>query len=207
MDNQHRNEWYGPEATMFKKCDGYNLINYQCEGTGTCLDYSLFPGIDLIFMDFNCSDTFREPMVNRDILDIRHYRQGRVEFEFQNQKVFHMRENEFCINTLTNMPASYSFPLGKCSGVSFVIDRDGLDSATIQQLSLYGIDIKNLGAAVPCSKAAERGQICSGLLFQRTYRNCQAGQKAADWRIGNEDPAGVFDCRRKHQHGNISGHL
>ena len=74
MDNQHRNEWYGPEATMFKKCDGYNLINYQCEGTGTCLDYSLFPGIDLIFMDFNCSDTFREPMVNRDILDIRHYR-------------------------------------------------------------------------------------------------------------------------------------
>ena len=61
MDNQHRNEWYGPEATMFKKCDGYNLINYQCEGTGTCLDYSLFPGIDLIFMDFNCSDTFREP--------------------------------------------------------------------------------------------------------------------------------------------------
>ena len=56
MDNQHRNEWYGPEATMFKKCDGYNLINYQCEGTGTCLDYSLFPGIDLIFMDFNCSD-------------------------------------------------------------------------------------------------------------------------------------------------------
>ena len=47
MDNQHRNEWYGPEATMFKKCDGYNLINYQCEGTGTCLDYSLFPGIDL----------------------------------------------------------------------------------------------------------------------------------------------------------------
>ena len=145
MDNQHRNEWYGPEATMFKKCDGYNLINYQCEGTGTCLDYSLFPGIDLIFMDFNCSDTFREPMVNRDILDIRHYRQGRVEFEFQNQKVFHMRENEFCINTLTNMPASYSFPLGKCSGVSFVIDRDSLDSATIQQLSLYGINIKNLG--------------------------------------------------------------
>ena len=57
MDNQHRNEWYGPEATMFKKCDGYNLINYQCEGTGTCLDYSLFPGIDLIFIDFNCSDT------------------------------------------------------------------------------------------------------------------------------------------------------
>lgn len=145
MDNQHRNEWYGPEATTFKKYKDYNLINYQCEGTGICMDYSLFSGIDLIFMDFNCSHTFREPMVNRDILDIRHYRQGRVEFEFQNQKVFHMRENEFCINTLANMPASYSFPFEKCSGVSLVIDRDNIDSSTIHQFSLYGIDIRNLG--------------------------------------------------------------
>ena len=145
MDNQHRNEWYGPEATTFKKYKDYNLINYQCEGTGLCMDYSLFSGIDLIFMDFNCSHTFREPMVNRDILDIRHYRQGRVEFEFQNQKVFHMRENEFCINTLANMPASYSFPFEKCSGVSLVIDRDSIDSSTIHQFSLYGIDIRNLG--------------------------------------------------------------
>ena len=145
MDNQHRNEWYGPEATTFKKNKDYNLINYQCEGTGICMDYSLFSGIDLIFMDFNCSHTFREPMVNRDILDIRHYRQGRVEFEFQNQKVFHMRENEFCINTLANMPASYSFPFEKCSGVSLVIDRDSIDSSTIHQFSLYGIDIRNLG--------------------------------------------------------------
>ena len=145
MDNQHRNEWYGPEATTFKKYKDYNLINYQCEGTGICMDYSLFSGIDLIFMDFNCSHTFREPMVNRDILDIRHYRQGRGEFEFQNQKVFHMRENEFCINTLANMPASYSFPFEKCSGVSLVIDRDSIDSSTIHQFSLYGIDIRNLG--------------------------------------------------------------
>lgn len=145
MDNQHRNEWYGPEATTFKKYKDYNLINYQCEGTGICMDYSLFSGIDLIFMDFNCSHTFREPMVNRDILDIRHYRQGRVEFEFQNQKVFHMRENDFCINTLANMPASYSFPFEKCSGVSLVIDRDSIDSSTIHQFSLYGIDIRNLG--------------------------------------------------------------
>ena len=145
MDNQHRNELYGPEATTFKKYKDYNLINYQCEGTGICMDYSLFSGIDLIFMDFNCSHTFREPMVNRDILDIRHYRQGRVEFEFQNQKVFHMRENEFCINTLANMPASYSFPFEKCSGVSLVIDRDSIDSSTIHQFSLYGIDIRNLG--------------------------------------------------------------
>ena len=73
MDNQHLNEWYGPEATTFKKHKDYNLINYQCEGTGTCMDYSLFSGIDLIFMDFYCSDTFHEPIPNKNIIEIRHY--------------------------------------------------------------------------------------------------------------------------------------
>lgn len=145
MDNQLPNEWYGPAAATCKKCDGYHLIHYQCNGTGTCIDYSLFPGMDLIFMDFNSPDTFQEPSLDRDILDIRHYRQGRIEVEFQNYKVFHMQEDEFCINTMANMPASTSFPLGKCSGVSVLIDRDSIDSATIRQLSLYGIDIKTLG--------------------------------------------------------------
>ncbi len=148
MKTQHRQEWYGKNITQLTQHKHYNLIYYQCNGTGTCIDYPLFPGMNLIFMDFNCTDTFKETLPSRDLLDIRHYQHGRVEFEFQNQKVFHMREDEFCINTLSNMitaPASYSFPFGCCNGVSFIIDRENIDNATIQQMLLYGIDIKNIG--------------------------------------------------------------
>lgn len=127
---QHHREWYGKNTTRLIPHKYYNLIYYQCDGTGTCIDYPLFPGINLIFMDFNCTDIFKETLPKRDLLDIRHYQHGRVEFEFQNQKVFHMREDEFCINTLSNMvsaPASYSFPFGCCNGVSFIIDRENME--------------------------------------------------------------------------------
>ncbi len=148
MDSADKDKWYGKNAIILKPSNIYNLIEYECDGEGRCMDYILFPGIDLVFMDFNCTDTFCEPVPNKDILDIRHYKQGRVEFEFQNNKVFHMREDEFCINTFSNIlssPASYSFPFGCCSGVSFVIDREKIDNNTIQQTNAYGIDLKNIG--------------------------------------------------------------
>ena len=108
-----KNSWYGENVASVKKRQEYNLINYQCNGTGILMAYALFPGIDLVFMDFNCSDIFDEPTLNQDIIDIRHYRCGRVEFEFENHKVFHMSEDEFCINVLASMPAKLSFPFKK----------------------------------------------------------------------------------------------
>ena len=85
-------EWYGEYATLTDEHNDYIQIEYKCNGTGCLYDYALFPGIDLIFMDFNCPDTFHEPIPNKNIIEIRHYQKGRVEFELRNNKVFHMKE-------------------------------------------------------------------------------------------------------------------
>ena len=111
-------EWYGEYATLTDEHNDYIQIEYKCNGTGRLYDYALFPGIDLIFMDFNCPDTFHEPIPNKNIIEIRHYQKGRVEFELRNNKVFHMKEGEFCINALANVPAAYSFPFGNSVGLS-----------------------------------------------------------------------------------------
>lgn len=111
-------EWYGECAMLTDRCNDYIQIEYKCNGTGILYDYALFPGINLIFMDFNCSDTFHEPIPNKNIIEIRHYQKGRVEFELKNNKVFHMKEGEFCINALANIPAAYSFPFGYSVGLN-----------------------------------------------------------------------------------------
>ena len=90
MKELHGTEWYGEYATLTDEHNDYVQIEYKCNGTGRLYDYTLFPGIDLIFMDFNCSDTFHEPIPNKNIIEIRHYQKGRVEFELRNNKVFHM---------------------------------------------------------------------------------------------------------------------
>ena len=54
--NGYHPDWYDKNAKLISRKPGCSVISYQCNGTGILYDYSIFPGIDLIFMDFNCSN-------------------------------------------------------------------------------------------------------------------------------------------------------
>ena len=142
--NGYHPDWYDKNAKLISRKPGCSVISYQCNGTGILYDYSIFPGIDLIFMDFNCSDIFDEPNEMRNVLEIRHYQEGRVEFEFEADKVFHLQQDEFCVNGMLNMPARYSFPFDYCSGLSLVLDKNSMTEVTRSQLALFQIDISVL---------------------------------------------------------------
>ena len=142
--NGYHPDWYDKNAKLISRKPGCSVISYQCNGTGILYDYSIFPGIDLIFMDFNCSDIFDEPNEMRNVLEIRHYQEGRVEFEFEGDKVFHLQQDEFCVNGTLNMPARYSFPFDYCSGLSLVLDKNSMTEVTRSQLALFQIDISVL---------------------------------------------------------------
>lgn len=145
-------EWYGECARLIDEKEAYIQIKYKCNGIGNLYDYALFPGIHLIFMEFDCSDIFHEPIPHKNIIEIRHYQEGRVEFELRNNKVFHMKEGEFCINALANIPAAYSFPFGHSVGLSCVIDKDSVDIETKKIFSYYNIDVLNLGRELELEK-------------------------------------------------------
>ena len=142
--NGYHPDLYDKNAKLISRKPGCSVISYQCNGTGILYDYSIFPGIDLIFMDFNCSDIFDEPNEMRNVLEIRHYQEGRVEFEFEGDKVFHLQQDEFCVNGMLNMPARYSFPFDYCSGLSLVLDKNSMTEVTRSQLALFQIDISVL---------------------------------------------------------------
>lgn len=142
--NGYHPDWYDKNAKLISRKPGCSVISYQCNGTGILYDYSIFPGIDLIFMDFNCSDIFDEPNEMRNVLEIRHYQEGRVEFEFEGDKVFHLQQDEFCVNGMLNMPARYSFPFDYCSGLSLVLDKNSMTEVARSQLALFQIDISVL---------------------------------------------------------------
>lgn len=142
--NGYHPDWYDKNAKLISRKPGCSVISYQCNGTGILYDYSIFPGIDLIFMDFNCSDIFDEPNEMQNVLEIRHYQEGRVEFEFEGDKVFHLQQDEFCVNGMLNMPARYSFPFDYCSGLSLVLDKNSMTEVTRSQLALFQIDISVL---------------------------------------------------------------
>ena len=142
--NGYNPDWYDKNAKLISRKPCCIDISYQFNGIGILYDYSIFPCIDLIFMDFNCSDIFDEPNEMRNVLEIRHYQEGRVEFEFEGDKVFHLQQDEFCVNGMLNMPARYSFPFDYCSGLSLVLDKNSMTEVTRSQLALFQIDISVL---------------------------------------------------------------
>ncbi|WP_027400022.1 helix-turn-helix domain-containing protein [Anaerovorax odorimutans] len=144
QNTKFNRDWYDKEAIIMKETPYYYIIKYSCNNSGTIMDYKVFPGINLVFMDFKSSKIFDEPIPNRDIIDIRHYREGRVEFEFENHKVFYMQEDEFCINSIANTPAKFSFPFKRCSGVSILIDEESINEDTCNMFSSFGINLKEL---------------------------------------------------------------
>lgn len=136
--------WYGENSKLLEHHPGYCVISYQCSGTGILHDYALFSGIDLVFMDFHCADVCEEPSVTQNMLELRHYREGRVEFEFDDKRVFHLQQDEFCINATVHMPARYSFPFKYCHGLSLIIDRDAVTRNTSDLLAQFGVDLSVL---------------------------------------------------------------
>lgn len=143
-EKSYHPDWYDEGATLLEQQPGCSIISYECNGRGILYDYAIFPGIDLIFMDFNCSDIFEEPNQVRNMLELRHYHEGRIEFEFEGDKVFHLQQDKFCVNGMLNMPARYSFPFDYCSGLSLVIDKYSMTTETKAQLALFQIDVSVL---------------------------------------------------------------
>ncbi len=94
-------------------------------------------------------------------------KKGRVEFELRNNKVFHMKEGEFCINALANIPAAYSFPFGYSVGLSCVIDKDSVDAETQQIFSYYNIDVLNLGRELELEKVVFMSNASASVTYLR----------------------------------------
>lgn len=108
--------WYGKNANLLEQHPGYSIVSYKCSGKGILYDYSLFPGINLIFMDFNCRDTFEESSEIPRMLDLRHYREGRVEFEFSDKEYFIFKRMSFVSMLWLICQLTTHFPLNTVMG-------------------------------------------------------------------------------------------
>ena len=144
--NGYHPDWYDKNAKLISRKPGCSVISYQCNGTGILYDYSIFPGIDLIFMDFNCSDIFDEPNEMRNVLEIRHYQEGRVEFEFEGDKVFHLQQDEFCVNGILAILSQLTslFHLGTVTKRMRMLLTTPAMEGNEQDVHTYDIELKNV---------------------------------------------------------------
>lgn len=99
-----------------KNCSIYQVRDRTGEGTMTC--YSVFPGVVLNYNDFHQESCMSEFQPVTDMLCINHCREGRIEWEFQNNQFIYLESGDLQINNQHSHCNQFSFPLRHYHGLT-----------------------------------------------------------------------------------------
>lgn len=135
---------------VLAETEDYTLFKAESsEGEGTMKSYQVFPGIELIYNDFNMGNCFHGKKPVSDIMEINHCRQGRFECDIQNGASIYIQEGDLSVSMLSNKGQHSCFSLNRYSGVSVMIDFSIADKSISNILSDTSIDLYAL-----------RGKLC-----------------------------------------------
>lgn len=86
----------------------------------TC--YPLFEGIELVYYDMHAQTCDIELIQGREILEVNHCQEGRVEFEYKNGEYLYLSSGDLSIQKRGKDIRNSYFPIGHYHGISVMID-------------------------------------------------------------------------------------
>lgn len=128
-----------------KDNDGYcTVYKMDCtDGLGLMTIYQVFPGIQLIYNDFEASGCFWDGHFCKNGLEINHCREGREGSRLLSGSCLYLGEGDLSIHTMDNCAPEMSFPLKHYRGISVVIDLETADREPPGILAESGIRISD----------------------------------------------------------------
>lgn len=133
----------GLSAVIPKDNDGYcTVYKMDCtDGLGLMTVYQVYPGIQLIYNDFEATSCYWDENINKNILEINHCREGREGSRLLSGSCLYLGEGDLSIHTMDNCASEMSFPLKHYRGISVVIDLEVVAQYPPEILAESGIDI------------------------------------------------------------------
>ncbi|MDD3340381.1 MAG: AraC family transcriptional regulator [Lachnospiraceae bacterium] len=134
----------GLSAVIPKDNDGYcTVYKMDCaDGLGLMTVYQVYPGIQIIYNDFEATScTWNEDM-DADILEINHCREGREGSRLLSGSCLYLGEGDLSIHMMDNSAPEMSFPLKHYRGISVVINLKIVSENPLEILSEAEIDIQ-----------------------------------------------------------------
>lgn len=133
----------GLSAVIPKDNDGYcTVYKMNCEdGLGLMTVYQVYPGIQVIYNDFESTSCYWDGNLDKNILEINHCREGREGSKLLSGSCLYLGEGDLSIHTMDNCSPEMSFPLKHYRGISVVINLKIVAENQPEILSESGIDI------------------------------------------------------------------
>lgn len=130
-------------AVIPKDNDGYcTVYKMDCaDGLGLMTVYQVYPGIQLIYNDFEATSCYWDGNIDKNILEINHCREGREGCRLASGSCLYLGEGDLSIHTMDNCASEMSFPLKHYRGISVVINLSVVVKNPPEILSDSGIEI------------------------------------------------------------------
>lgn len=130
-------------AVIPKDNDGYcTVYKMDCaDGLGLMTVYQVFPGIQLIYNDFEAASCEWDEGLDNNILEINHCREGREGSRLLSGSCLYLGEGDLSIHTMDNCAPEMTFPLKHYRGISVVINLKILSKNMPEILSESEIDL------------------------------------------------------------------
>lgn len=88
--------------------------------------YQVYPGIQLIYNDFEATGCYWDGNIDKNILEINHCREGREGCRLPSGSCLYLGEGDLSIHTMDNCASEMSFPLKHYRGISVVLNLEAV---------------------------------------------------------------------------------
>lgn len=129
-------------ASVIQKENGYgSIVKFDCsDGLGLMTIYNVFPGIELIYNEFETTEFTWKNNSSGNVMEINHCREGREGSQLKNGAYLYLGEGDLSIHMMENCAPIMSFPLKHYRGISVVIDLDIISDNPPESLKNTEID-------------------------------------------------------------------
>ena len=135
----------GLSAAIPKDSEGYcTVYKLDCsDGLGLMTVYQVYPGIQLIYNDFEAAGCEWDSVIDSDILEINHCREGREGSRLLSGSCLYLGEGDLSIHTMDNCAPEMTFPLRHYRGITVALNLTFVSEHPPEILSETGIDISS----------------------------------------------------------------
>ena len=133
----------GLSAAIPKDSEGYcTVYKLDCsDGLGLMTVYQVYPGIQLIYNDFEAAGCEWDSVIGSDVLEINHCREGREGSRLLSGTCLYLGEGDLSIHTMDNCAPEMTFPLRHYRGITVALNLTFVSEHPPEILSEAGIDI------------------------------------------------------------------
>ncbi len=118
-------------------------VDFQVQqGAADMWLYDIFPGVQLMVVDFASESCFRSGE-KQNVIGINHCRKGRFECAFNSRNYLYLGEGDIALNSQMHPPIASSFPLKYFYGSTIILFPETMK--TVPELKAFEISAEKIG--------------------------------------------------------------